>query len=195
MTDYFLQSLSFAPLTRDTWPLFENLFGPRGACANCWCMFYRLPKKDFEAGKKLEGNKQAMKQLVWDGKPTGLMAIHEGKAIAWCAFAPREDYLKLEKSRVHAKIDAEKVWSIPCTFILKEYREKGVSVALLQGLIEYARQSGIAILEAYPVIPSEKKLPDAFAWTGLYKSFARAGFKVVDQRSKNRPMVRFCTVE
>ena len=50
---------------------------------------------------------------------------------------------------------------------------------------------GLPVLEAYPVIPTRGKLPDAFAWVGLYKSFARAGFRIVDRTSANRPMVRF----
>ncbi|MCE3294495.1 MAG: family acetyltransferase [Crocinitomicaceae bacterium] len=69
----------------------------------------------------------------------------------------------------------------------------GVSVALLQGLTRYAKEQGIAIIEAYPTIPTQEKLPDAFAWIGLYKSFERAGFEIVDQTSKSRPMVRFYT--
>lgn len=50
---------------------------------------------------------------------------------------------------------------------------------------------GIKIIEAYPTIPTQEKLPDSFAWIGLYKSFERAGFEIVDTTSKNRPMVRY----
>ena len=67
----------------------------------------------------------------------------------------------------------------------------GVSVAMLKGLIAYAKKSKIKILEAYPTIPTQDKWPDSFLWIGLYKSFERAGFKIVDRKSKNRPMVRY----
>ena len=69
----------------------------------------------------------------------------------------------------------------------------GVSVQLLKGVIEYARQEKIRIIEAYPTIPTTDVLPDSFAWIGLFKSFEEAGFEVVDRTSKNRPMVRFFT--
>jgi hypothetical protein len=43
------------------------------------------------------------------------------------------------------------------------------------------------------VIPTKESLPDSFAWTGFYKSFECAGFKIADRSSKNRPMVGYYT--
>ena len=189
----FLDLLTFEPLTRRNWGKFEELFGSKGACGNCWCMYYRLSKTDFREGKSEDGNKNAMKELVRENKPAGILGIYDGQAIAWCAFAPREDFIKLEKSRVHKRIDDEMVWSIPCFFIDKNFRRNGVSVALLKGVINYAKGLGIRIIEAYPTLPTQEKLPDSFAWIGLYKSFERAGFEIVDRTSRNRPMVRFYT--
>jgi GNAT superfamily N-acetyltransferase len=179
-------------LTASNWAAFEMLFGEKGACGGCWCMSFRLPNKEWEAGKKNGANKQKMKALADQKKPTGILALYENRAIAWAALAPRPDFEKLKRSRIHKPIDDKPVWSIPCTFIHKDFRNKGVSVALLKGVIAFAKENQIGILEAYPTIPSGK-LPDAFAWIGLYKSFEKAGFKIVDQTSKNRPMVRFYT--
>ena len=187
----FLSQLTFEPLTKKNWNKFVQLFGNKGACGNCWCMYYRLKKADFQEGKAGEGNKTAMKNIVWEGKPTGILGLYDGQAIAWCAFAPREDFIKFENSRVHKRIDDKAVWSIPCFFIDKNFRGHGVSVELLKGVVKYARQNGIKIIEAYPTIPTQEKLPDTFAWIGLYKSFERAGFEIVDRTSKNRPMVRY----
>lgn len=185
--------LKFELLSKNNWEKFVELFGAKGACGNCWCMFYRLAKVDFEEGKRKDGNKSGMKKLVWDSQPTGLLAISEGKAIGWCAFAPREDYPKLERSRVHKRIDDKDVWSIPCFFVHKNFRRKGVSVELLKAVISYAKNKGIKIIEAYPTIPTKGTLPDTFAWIGLYSSFEKAGFEIVDRTSKNRPMVRYYT--
>ena len=188
-----LSELTFEPLTKANWLQFTELFGERGACGNCWCMYYRLNKSDFIEGKVDGGNKQAMKDLVWSDAPTGLMGFYDGKAIAWCAFAPREDFPKMARSRVHKPIDDAAVWSVTCFFIDKNFRRMGVSVALLNGLISYARSQNIKIIEAYPTIPTQASLPDSFAWIGLYRSFERAGFEIVDRTSKSRPMVRFYT--
>lgn len=189
----FLGQLTFEPLSTGNWNKFEQLFGSKGACGNCWCMYYRLKKADFLEGKFDEGNKNAMKEIVRANQPAGLLGLYDGQAIAWCAFAPREDFIKLEKSRVHKRIDDQAVWSIPCFFIDKAFRRQGVSVALLNGVIRYAKGKGIRILEAYPTIPTQAKLPDSFAWIGLYKSFERAGFEIADRTSPNRPMVRYYT--
>jgi GNAT superfamily N-acetyltransferase len=184
-------AVTVEPLTRKNWEKFLDLFGERGACGNCWCMYYRLNKDAFLEGKYDDGNRNAMKEVVFSGQPSGVLALYDGRAIAWCAFAPREDFAKLKKSRVHKPIDDKNVWSVPCTFVHKDFRRQGVSVVLLKGLIAYARKAKINIIEAYPTIPNKEPLPDTFAWIGLYKSFERAGFKIVDHTSKHRPMVRF----
>jgi len=186
-----IKELEIEPLTKKNWNKFVKLFGEKGACGNCWCMYYRLSKNEFNAGKANEGNKLAMKEIVWEDRPAGLLGLFEGNAIAWCAFAPREDFIKLKNSRVHKRIDNKEVWCIPCFFIDKNYRRSGVSVQLLKGAIKYAKEKGIKIIEAYPAIPSQVSLPDSFAWIGLFKSFERAGFEIADRKSKNRPMVRY----
>jgi GNAT superfamily N-acetyltransferase len=187
----FLSSLTFEPVSRNNWLKLVELFGERGACGNCWCMYYRLDKAEFTEGKTDQGNKEALKELVWNNKPTGILALYEGRAIAWCAFAPREDFIKLERSRVHKRIDQLPVWSVPCFFIHKDFRRQGVSVELLQGVIRYARKQKIGIVEAYPTIPTKVPLPDSFGWIGIYSAFEKAGFKIADRTSKNRPMVRY----
>ena len=186
-----LSQLTFEPLTQLNWGKFVQLFGERGACGNCWCMWPRLKRQDYQEGKQNDGNKLSMKELVWSNKPTGILGFWEDIPIAWCAFAPREDFLKLKKSRVHKRIDDRPVWSIPCLFIDKNFRKMEVSIALLEGVIQYSRENNIEIIEAYPTIPTKGKLPDSFVWVGLYRSFEQAGFQIADRTSKNRPMVRY----
>lgn len=187
----FNSYITFEPLSKNNWDEFVTLFGERGACGNCWCQAYRLPKTEFDAGKKNDGNKMKMKDLVWNNRPTGILAFYEGKAIAWCALAPREDFIRLERSRVHKRIDNKPVWSIICFFIKKKFRMMGVSSIMLKAVIEHARRNNISVLEAYPLIPTSGKLPDAFAWIGLYTTFKKAGFRIADHSSKNRPLVRY----
>jgi GNAT superfamily N-acetyltransferase len=185
--------ITFEPLSEANWFKFVQLFGERGACGNCWCMYYRLNKNDFNEGKADDRNKEAIHQIVKDKKPTGILAFYENQPIAWAAFAPREDFIRLERSRIHKRIDDKPVWSVPCLFIHKDFRGMSVSEMLIKGVIEYARGKNIGIIEAYPAIPTVKKLPDSFLWTGIFKSFERAGFVVADRKSKNRPMVRYYT--
>jgi GNAT superfamily N-acetyltransferase len=183
--------LTFAPLSPENWDQFVELFGKKGACGGCWCMYFRMGKQEFREGTKNGVNKERMEKVVSDKKASGIMAFMDDKAVAWAAFAPRADFSRFERSRVHKPIDDMRVWSIPCLFVDRKYRKQGVSVALLAGVIEYARANGIDVLEAYPVVPTAGKLPDTFAYYGLYTAFEKAGFSIVDQTSKNRPMVRY----
>ena len=182
--------LSFQPLTLDQWEDFVSLFGSRGACGGCWCMLWRLPKKQFES-QKGEGNKLAMKAIVESGEIPGILAYHRSKAIGWCAIAPRVDYVALSRSRILKPVDDRPCWSIACLFVEKSYRKKGVSTELLRAATEYAESQGANVVEGYPVEPKfEKDIPPAFAWTGIPKAFQRAGFKEVARRSPTRPIMR-----
>ena len=40
--------LEFAAVTSERWDDFEELFGTRGAYGGCWCMWWRLTRKEFE---------------------------------------------------------------------------------------------------------------------------------------------------
>lgn len=40
-----MPTLTFHPLTPKRWPDVEKLFGARGACGGCWCMFWRQTRE------------------------------------------------------------------------------------------------------------------------------------------------------
>ncbi len=176
-------------LTPKNWKLFEALMGEKGGCGGCWCMSFRLPRKEFEE-KKYDGTKQAMKEIVESNAPVGLIATIEGDPIGWVALAPREAYWRIEHSRSLKRIDEKPVWSITCFFVKKELRRAGVADALIRGAIAFAETNGITTLEAYPAIPYAKKIPDPFLWTGPLSVFERNGFTVVQRNGKSRAIVR-----
>ncbi len=182
-------ALECHPLTPERWADFEQLFGPRGACAGCWCMFWRLPRKEFNAGKG-DGNKEAMRALVEAGELPGILGYSEGRAVGWCAVAPRADYPALGRSRILKPIDEAPVWSVSCLFVEKGHRRRGVSVQLLRAAAEFVRQRGGAVAEGYPHEPAKGDAPAAFVWTGLASAFRKAGFLEVARRSETRPIMR-----
>lgn len=181
--------LQFDSLTSSNWQQFETLMGEKGGCGHCWCMFFRLPYKNFQENKP-DGNKEMMKELVNKSQPQGLIASLNKQPVGWIALAPREDYMKLENSRVFKRIDDKPVWSITCFFIKKEFRRMGLSQQLIKGAVDFAKKKRIKTLEAYPAIPYNEKVPHAFLWVGVLSSFVKNGFKIVQQHSKSRAMVR-----
>jgi GNAT superfamily N-acetyltransferase len=151
-------------------------------------MTWRLKASDFKAYSG-EGNRSAMRALVDGGEQPGVLLYEDGRAVAWCAVAPREVYVRLAASRVLAPPDAKPVWSVSCFFVDKKERGRGLTVAVLEAAVEFAASRGARIVEGYPQ-EIESKLPPAFVWTGILATFRRAGFGEAIRRSPKRPIMR-----
>lgn len=177
------------PATADRWEDLEQLFGPKGACAGCWCMWWRLRRAEWTQGKG-QGNRRALRALVRSCEPTGLIAYAGTDPIGWIAVAPREAYPGLERSRTLKPVDERPVWSVTCFFTSREYRRRGVTVKLLEAAVKHARAEGAECLEGYPVEPRKDSVPDVFVFTGLVGAFRKAGFVEVARRSETRPIMR-----
>ena len=180
----------FYPVTKENWNDFEYLFGEKGACAGCWCMYWRLRRKEYD-NLRGSGTKRKMKSLVNDGTTPGILAYDDKRPVGWCSVAQREDFRVLENSKVLKRIDAQPVWSVVCFFINKEYRKQGLSVELLNAAKKYVKNNKGKIIEGYPVEPKKGKTADVFAWTGLASAFRKAGFGEIVRRSETRPIMRF----
>lgn len=181
--------LSFRPLKRNLWTDLEELFGPRGACAGCWCMYWKLRGKEYEEAKGYE-TRQMHKSIVDSGVATGLLAYWHGDVVGWVAVEPRSAYERLAHSRTLKPVDDQPVWSVPCFFVAKKYRRQGITVELLKAAVEHVRRQGGKIVEGYPV-DTQKVMPAPFIYTGTASAFQQAGFKEVARRSPTRPIFRF----
>ena len=184
------RSIRFHTATASRWSDLEELFGERGACGGCWCMFWRVPRKQFDAGKGA-GNKRVLKSIVKAGHKPGIIAYAGKEPIGWCAVAPRETYVGLETSRLLKPVDDRPVWSISCLFIRKPHRRKGLSAKLIRAAVDFAAKHGATVVEGYPAEPSMEQMPDAFLWHGVPSAFRAAGFKEVLRRSQSRPIMRY----
>jgi len=182
------------PLTAERWIDLEKLFGERGACGGCWCMWWRLRRSEFER-QKGEENRKALKSIVDSGEIPGILAYAGSEPIGWCAVAPREAYPALERSRTLKRVDDEPVWSVVCFFVAKPFRGKGIAGKLLKAALDYVRNQGGRIVEGYPVEPKKGRMPDVFAYTGLASTFCKAGFVKILQRSETRPIMRYTIKE
>ena len=181
--------LTFHPLTQKLWRDFELLFGERGACGGCWCMFWKLRGKAFDANTG-ESARQMQKSVVDAGTTPGLIAYSEGFPVGWIAVEPRSAYPRLAHSRVLAPVDEQEVWSITCFFVERKHRRKGVTVGLLKAAIEHVKKQGGKILEGYPV-DAKENMPASFVYTGAASAFRQAGFVEAERRSPTRPIFRY----
>jgi GNAT superfamily N-acetyltransferase len=177
------------PLTPARFRDFETLFGAKGACGGCWCMFPRLKRSEYER-RKGEGNRRAMKKLVDSGGVPGILGYVDGQPVAWCSVEPRERIGSLARSRILAPVDAEPVWSIVCLFLAKSHRGQGLSTKMIEAAVRHAKANGATIVEAYPVEPKKTPMPAVFAYPGIASSYLAAGFREVARRSETRPIMR-----
>ena len=183
-------NLQIHPLTAERWPDLERLFGPTGADGGCWCMYWRLPRSQFDTGRG-DANRQAFKKIVESGVVVGLLAYTDGKPVGWLAVAPRDEYPTMDRSKVLKRVDRKKVWSISCFFTAKGYRRRGVTVALIEAAKDFVRKQKGTVLEGYPIIPRSEKVSCGSAYTGLLSAYLKAGFKEVARYSDSRPIMRF----
>lgn len=184
-----MMEVVFRDATPSRWKDVEILFGERGACGGCWCMAWRLPAKEWEAGKGAI-NRRSFRKIVESGGRPGVIAYLGRDPVGWCAVAPREDYSYLSRSRVLKPVDDQSVWSVSCLFVLRPYRRAGLSSAILAEAVRMAARQGAKLVEGYPVIPYMDNAPGAFLWTGTPEAFLKAGFKEIHRWSKTRPIMR-----
>jgi GNAT superfamily N-acetyltransferase len=152
-------------------------------------MWPRLRAAEWKRGLG-EPNRRAFRRRAAASPPPGVLAYVNGVPAGWCAIGPRDEFRRLETSRVMARVDDRPVWSVVCFFIGREHRGRGLSVALLQAAAAMAERYGARVVEGYPVEPRAGRTGDAFAWTGLARTFSRAGFREVARRSPTRPVMR-----
>jgi GNAT superfamily N-acetyltransferase len=184
------------PLTAATWSDLEALFAlPGGSIVRgCYCMYYRRSGKVSVGAAAPSGNKSQLCTLVDEGVVPGLVGYVDGAPAGWISLGPREDYAKLQRSRIMKPVDDAAVWSVVCTYVARAYRGSGVQHRLLDAGIDYARGEGVRLLEAYPVDKPERSHDD-FMFFGSRSLYERAGFAEVVRRSPTRVVMRLALVE
>lgn len=182
-------SITVRPASATVWKDVVRLFGSRGACAGCWCMWWRQSTSEFERHKG-PANRRALQHLVKQGPIPGLIAYRDGVPVGWCAVAPRISFPRLARSRILAPLDGQPVWSIVCFFVDRQHRRQGVSRELLEAAKAWVREQGGTMLEGYPVDPVSPSTSPLFIFTGIASVFRAAGFKECARRSPTRPIMR-----
>lgn len=186
-----LESMEIHPVTPDRWTDLERLFGPRGAYAGCWCMWWRLSRAEFSRESASE-RRAGLKALVDAGQVPGILAYVADEPVAWVSIAPRESYPPLMHSRTLKQVDDKPVWSIVCFFVAKPYRRQGLMEGLIRGAVAYAAEQGAQIVEAYPMDPHGGTVPSSTeGYMGLLSAFGRAGFVEVARRTPRQAVMRY----
>ena len=129
-----------------------------------------------------------------DGPTSGLIGYLDGEPVGWVAVEPRDNYWRIwNRKQPWMRTDPELdgVWSVTCFVVRKGYRRQGLMYELAAATVEYGKQVGAHVLEAYPTEPAEGK---TIIWdeasVGLLQVFLDAGYEVVTSPTLRRRVVR-----
>ena len=161
-----------------------TMFAPkRPESSVCWCLSWRLSSTENRA---LTGAQRADKVRELCARPLapGVLAHLDGDIAGWAGIAPRAELYPFATSRKFPHVDDLPVWSLWCLRVRPGFRHRGITAALIDGAVDYARASGAPAVESYPVDNAGRRVDLTMAYVGTRAMFERAGFvKAADTAS------------
>ena len=167
--------LRIEPITPARLGDLDTLFA-RGDPRTCQCAYLRLTNRDYAQSSPADRrdlHHDAVRRAARAKRAAGMVAYDDGGPVGWVSFGPREEFARLVASPVLQPVDDAEVTSVVCFVIAPRARRRGVATALLDSVIAYAGEHGIALLEAYPV-DREGRAPGAELWRGPRRLYAAA---------------------
>ncbi|TMC25482.1 MAG: GNAT family N-acetyltransferase [Chloroflexi bacterium] len=167
---------------------FELLMRSNAITASCWDIFPRRLNADGAARRKYwtskrvraaEGNRRDAVALVRSGRPFGLIAYDAKEPVGFISAGPRAAYPRVDTSKVTPRIDDVPVWVVPCLYVRRSHRDRGVTTALLRAAVDYAAKRGAPAVEGYPRSDDAPRVASESAWFGTEAQFRRAGYRKV----------------
>lgn len=173
------------PLIPERFADMEAVFGERGVARRCFCMYWRRPNGGF--GDKRD-NRDRFAEIAAEGPPPGLIGYIAEEPVGWVQVGPRSDFPTIGRSRLLKPVDDVAPWTINCFVVRVGRRQQGIGRGLLSAAIEYAKEQGAEVIEAYPVDGRRESVVDYF--TGTLGMFSQHGFVEIVRRNDTRPVVR-----
>jgi GNAT superfamily N-acetyltransferase len=184
--------MTIAPLTVERLPDLAALFGTTRTTQGCHCLWFLRPGREVEAGWG-EANRQAFEACARaDPLPMGLLAYAGGEPVGWCAAGPRARYARACRSPVLRGRDPaedDSVWLVPCFFVRRDFRHRGIMRELLRRAVDLAASHGASAIEGFP-LAGDARRGSGEAYLGVEPLFAATGFTVVDRPTPHRVVMR-----
>lgn len=185
-------------VTGQDWPDVQAVFATPGDPRRCWCQWFRLPGKDFEAIPVAQRQARLQAECAGDAPGPGVLARVDQVPAGWAAVAPRVGYPRLAASpllkrlpRTDHEHSPETVWAVSCFVVRPQFRAQGVSRALLDGAIDHAQSAGARVLEGYPVdVAAVTQVSSSRLYHGTASIFAAAGFSEIARPRPDRPIMQ-----
>ena len=152
--------------------------------AQCWDLFHRFSNAQHRelgiGGKETPAvekrRRELLAKLARRRRAPLLVAYVDREPAGFVSLGPRADYTRVSNSKATPPVDDVPAWVIPCLTVRREYRGRGIAIALLRASIEYAGKRGAPAIEGYPRA-EDKRVHDDLAFIGTEAMFRKAGFR------------------
>ena len=187
-----MSQIEILPASADRFADAEHALTGGGDGASCWCQWWMLRDKDFQAATTGE-RRELLRGDLAVTPASALIACVDGVPAGWVKVSPRPDQPRLATTRAFQQspepFDDESVWAITCFVVRKEFRGHGLVRRLLDAAVEQARSHGARVIEGYPVDTDAGKTSSNDLYHGALSSFEDAGFIEVARPGARRPIV------
>lgn len=187
------------PANQVSWDDLQTVLGTRGPASRCQCQRFKLQPRESFGSFPAQERAQRLREQTDCGHPdaettSGLVAYLDDEPAGWCAVEPRSAYAGLVRvyrvpwdGRAEDKAD-DTVWAVTCFFTRAGFRRRGVSRALAQAAVDFARDHGARAIEGYPITTTDVILEELLV--GTRDIFEAAGFTEVSAPSPRRVVMR-----
>jgi GNAT superfamily N-acetyltransferase len=195
------EQLIILPANEASWDDIAAVFGTSDYPSRCQCQRFKVPGWIWGSSTTLEQRTAMLREQTHCGDPnapatSGLVAYLDDEPVGWVAVEPRISYPKLRTTRIpwtgrDEDKDDDQVWAVTCFAVRKGYRGRGITYALAQATVDFARERGARALEAYSMITQPgKEITWGELHVGARQVFEEAGFKEVSHPTLRRVVMR-----
>jgi GNAT superfamily N-acetyltransferase len=204
-------SLSIVPANQVPWDDLKAVFGDRDS-GRCNCQRFKTRGWFWEQATDEQRRAQLRDKANCDDptatSTTGLVAYlsgppalrdhdQEATPVGYVAVEPRTEYPRLLglptvwKGRPGEDKQDDSVWAVTCFVVRKGYRRRGITYALAEAAVGYARANGARALEGYAMLTQPgREITWGELHVGARQVFAEAGLAEVSRPSVRRAVMR-----
>jgi GNAT superfamily N-acetyltransferase len=202
--------LSIVPANQASWDDLHAVFGDRDS-GRCNCQRFKTRGWFWEQATDEQRRARLRDQANCDDpaatSTTGLVAYLHAPGererdpgttpVGWVAVEPRTEYPRLLglptvwKGRPDEDKHDDSVWAVTCFVVRKGYRRRGLTYALAEAAVGYARANGARALEGYAMLTQPgREITWGELHVGARQVFAEAGLAEVSRPSVRRAVMR-----
>ena len=168
-----------ATITR--WDDVQHSLTGGGDGRSCQCIWPVVRRKVWDS-TTVDERRDMLHDEIAAGPAPGLVAYVDGEAAGWIRVGPRTVQQRILHTRAitaatEHPLDDDTVWAVTCFVVRREHRGKGLNATLLASALDYARESGARVIEAYPVDTSTGSHRSNDLYHGTLSTFLSAGFE------------------